>query len=187
MLENRQKVGLDTMLPNAGIVAYHVDNNIDLRNNRPDWSSSSTKDRHYHVRIEQADGSNGLECGSDKGNEGDILVAGDELDSDDSLTSASFSTGEQVVCVVLAFLTRWWCDTVQGNSVNARELKMFGPCVGSSVVRKPRYRGGNEQSSGRGQLCRPSWGDAWDRTSRGDQGHHRCFGRECADDNVVQN
>jgi M6 family metalloprotease-like protein len=63
LVENRQPVGFDSLLPGRGLLIYHVDDNVSFNNIDVD---------HYHVAVEQADGFYQLELhGYNDGDAGD--------------------------------------------------------------------------------------------------------------------
>lgn len=65
MVEYRQPSGHDSGIPGEGMLVYHLDmqSGTGKANRRPNWDTDSLA--HYYLRIEQSDGEDGLECGSD--------------------------------------------------------------------------------------------------------------------------
>jgi M6 family metalloprotease-like protein len=61
LIENRQKTGFDVSLLENGLLIFHVDNSIPYQN----------YPNHYKVDLEQADGTRGLNVGSNRGDTGD--------------------------------------------------------------------------------------------------------------------
>lgn len=61
LVENRQKIGFDTLLMNSGLLIFHVD----------DAMHSNTNENHYWVDVEQADGNRDLNKGINRGDAGD--------------------------------------------------------------------------------------------------------------------
>ena len=61
LLENRQQKKYDKYLPGAGLLVWHIDDNIETNDN----------ERHYKVALVQADGKNDLEKGNNSGDGGD--------------------------------------------------------------------------------------------------------------------
>lgn len=61
LIENRQKLGFDKHLPNAGLLIYHVD----------ETRSGNTNENRYLVDLEQADGMRQLNTGNNNGDAGD--------------------------------------------------------------------------------------------------------------------
>ena len=61
LVENRQKIGFDTLLLNSGLLIYHVDDAIHNNQN----------ENHYWVDVEQADGNRDLNKGTNRGDAGD--------------------------------------------------------------------------------------------------------------------
>lgn len=69
LVENRQKTGYDTYLPNSGLLIWHIDNNI--TNNDTEWWPGSGAGSHYKVAVVQADNLWDLEHNVDSGDTGD--------------------------------------------------------------------------------------------------------------------
>jgi hypothetical protein len=69
LVENRQKIKYDAALPGAGLLIWHVDENIDGNDNQ--WYPGHTSSGHYEVALEQADGLWQLEKNTSQGNIGD--------------------------------------------------------------------------------------------------------------------
>ncbi|MCH9031034.1 MAG: M6 family metalloprotease domain-containing protein [candidate division Zixibacteria bacterium] len=63
LVENRQKVGFDSEIPNSGLLIYHIDESFS--NNDHDTLS-------YLVALEQADGNNDLQLNVNNGDAGDV-------------------------------------------------------------------------------------------------------------------
>ena len=76
LVENRQNVGFDVMLPGHGLLIYHVD---DTR-----WGNIDVY--HYHVALEQADGDYGLEFRTGDGDAGDPYPGASLVRSFDDLS-----------------------------------------------------------------------------------------------------
>jgi len=70
LVENRQRLGYDAALPQAGICIYHVDESVNTQNDR-EWYPGHISSGHYLVALEQADGLWQLEMNSNSGNSGD--------------------------------------------------------------------------------------------------------------------
>lgn len=66
IVENRQKTGYDAGLPGSGLCIWHIDESV--QNNRSEWG---TKNNHYAVALEQADGDLDLENNRNRGDTGD--------------------------------------------------------------------------------------------------------------------
>jgi immune inhibitor A len=60
LVENRQRTGYDTYLPNGGLCIYHVDENVTSQNDSEYYPGHTTQG-HYLVALEQADGLYNLE------------------------------------------------------------------------------------------------------------------------------
>ncbi|HVP35668.1 MAG TPA: M6 family metalloprotease domain-containing protein [Terriglobales bacterium] len=69
LVENRQKIKYDAALPGAGLMIWHVDENVDGNDNQ--WYPGHTSSGHYEVALEQADGLWQLEKDINSGNTGD--------------------------------------------------------------------------------------------------------------------
>jgi len=69
LVENRQKTKYDTGLPGAGLLIWHVDENVHGNDNQ--WYPGHTSSGHYEVALEQADGLWQLEKNLNQGNTGD--------------------------------------------------------------------------------------------------------------------
>jgi M6 family metalloprotease-like protein len=71
IIENRQKTGRDSALPDAGLAIWHVD---ELGSNNYEHMEES---KHYECSLEQADNRFDLENGSNGGDTGDLFIAGE--------------------------------------------------------------------------------------------------------------
>ena len=69
ILENRQQVGRDSVLPDAGLAIWHVD---ELGSNN---NEQMTPSQHYECSLEQADNSWDLENGRNAGDANDLFSA----------------------------------------------------------------------------------------------------------------
>lgn len=69
LIENRQKIGYDVGLDGAGLLIWHVDE--DVYGNDNQWYPGYTSYGHYKVALEQADGLWELEKNIDDGDAGD--------------------------------------------------------------------------------------------------------------------
>ncbi len=69
LVENRQQVGFDSYLPGAGLMIYHIDEN--MTSNDFEWWPGEDSTLHYQVALEQADGHYDLEIKYNFGDEGD--------------------------------------------------------------------------------------------------------------------
>nr|MBN2277683.1 M6 family metalloprotease domain-containing protein [candidate division Zixibacteria bacterium] len=58
LVENRQKVGYDTYLPGAGLLIWHIDENLlgSMAPNDNEWYPGHTSGGHFGVALEQGDG-----------------------------------------------------------------------------------------------------------------------------------
>ncbi|MFH0766055.1 MAG: M6 family metalloprotease domain-containing protein [Calditrichota bacterium] len=70
LIENRQRLGFDAALPSAGLLIYHVDDEVATQNDRPWWPGHEDRG-HCLVALEQADGDWDLEQNANRGDDGD--------------------------------------------------------------------------------------------------------------------
>lgn len=74
LIENRQKYGLDSLLPRGGLAIYHIDEKADLDNEgHPGQNGWPQNGNHYRVALLQADGFYNLERGDNKGGSRDFF------------------------------------------------------------------------------------------------------------------
>jgi M6 family metalloprotease-like protein len=83
IVENRQKTGRDTFLPDAGLAIWHVDEGGSNNNEQ------MTPSQHYECSLEQADGSFHLEKNVNAGDSNDLFGAPDKTVFSDSTTPSS--------------------------------------------------------------------------------------------------
>lgn len=69
LIENRQKIGFDSYLRGAGLLIYHVDENVKTQNDN-EWYPGLDPSKHYLVALEQANGLWQLEKRLSSGNAG---------------------------------------------------------------------------------------------------------------------
>jgi hypothetical protein len=80
LIENRQKKGLDSLLPQGGLAIYHVDGNSGFNDEGYPGQTGYDKkwpenNRHYRVALLQADGNYDLERGNNAGGSLDLFRA----------------------------------------------------------------------------------------------------------------
>lgn len=74
LIENRQKKGLDLLLPEGGLAIYHIDENAGLsEEGYPGDGKWPENGKHYRVALLQADGLYHLERGINKGGKRDFF------------------------------------------------------------------------------------------------------------------
>lgn len=71
LVENRQRTGFDTYLPNSGLLIWHIDDN--KSGNTQEWYPGQAAASHYLVALEQADGLYELEHRTDAGDAADAF------------------------------------------------------------------------------------------------------------------
>jgi M6 family metalloprotease-like protein len=82
LVENRQQVSFDRNLPGSGLLILHCDDNFD--------GSNDMGRGHWHVAVEQADGLNHLEAGTNDGDPNDVFPGPANLNTEfTNLTSPS--------------------------------------------------------------------------------------------------
>ena len=90
LIENRQPVGLESVMPQGGLCIWHVDeakccNTDQGYPGQPGWPGNN---QHYRIALLQADGDYDLEEGNNRGDGGDVYHAGG-VDEINSMTSPS--------------------------------------------------------------------------------------------------
>ncbi|TFH64745.1 MAG: hypothetical protein E4G91_04825 [Candidatus Zixiibacteriota bacterium] len=65
LLENRQQISFDRNIPGPGLLILHCDDNLS--------GSNDMNQGHWHVSVEQADGLNHLENGTNEGDANDVF------------------------------------------------------------------------------------------------------------------
>ncbi len=86
LLENRQKVGYDSYLPNSGLLIWHIDDS--KSNNTQEWTHTGLTS-NYMVALEQADGLFNLENRNNLGDNNDPFPGGLGTDVFHSQTTPS--------------------------------------------------------------------------------------------------
>ena len=77
LIENRQPAGIESCMPQGGLVVWHIDDSTGFNTEgypgQANWPSNGN---HYRVALLQADGNYDLEQGNGRGDAGDIFRAG---------------------------------------------------------------------------------------------------------------
>ncbi len=77
LIENRQPVGIESDIPQGGLVVYHVDENVGHNSEGyPGQDTWPHNGLHYQLAVIQADGQYHLERGHNRGDGGDTFHAG---------------------------------------------------------------------------------------------------------------
>jgi M6 family metalloprotease-like protein len=105
IVENRQKTGRDTFLPDAGLAIWHVDENGSNSNEQ------MTSDMHYECSLEQADNRFDLEKYANFGDSEDLLGSPYKPDFSDSTSPSS----------------KWWDGSNSGLSI--AQISAPGPIM----------------------------------------------------------
>lgn len=124
LLENRQKIGYDSYLPQSGLLIWHVDEA--KVSNTQEWYPGLVNTNHYKVALEQGDGLYELEHDIDNGDGADPFPGSGNKTSFDALSSPnsdSYTAGATGVAIQNIRAT--------GNTVYANlTVKAYGCCCG---------------------------------------------------------
>ena len=99
LVENRQRVGFDALLPATGLYIWHIDT---LGNNANQWYPGLAAARHYQVALEQADGLWSMEHNIDWGEGRDTfpgLLNRRAFNTTTTPNSAAYLTGSTHISV----------------------------------------------------------------------------------------
>ena len=96
IIENRQKTGRDTFLPDAGLAIWHVDEQKNGNN-----EEQLTASQHYECSLEQADGHFDLEKNTNAGDSADLFRASYKTEFSDSTSPSS----------------KWWNGSTSGLKI----------------------------------------------------------------------
>jgi M6 family metalloprotease-like protein len=105
IIENRQKTGRDTFLPDAGLAVWHVDENGSNNNQQ------MTAGMHYECSLEQADNDFDLEKNANAGDAEDLFSSPNNTQFSDSTSPAS----------------KWWDGSNSG--LNITNISASGPTM----------------------------------------------------------
>ncbi len=100
LVENRQKTGYDSYLPNSGLLVWHIDDA--KSNNTQEWWPGAVNSNHYMVALEQADGLYELEHKTDLGDINDVFPGGLNKTSFNAVSSTksdSYTNGISFVAI----------------------------------------------------------------------------------------
>ncbi|MGB0716135.1 MAG: M6 family metalloprotease domain-containing protein [Phycisphaerae bacterium] len=101
LIENRQPVGLESIMPQGGLCIWHIDEakccNTD--EGYPGQSGWPGNNQHYRVALLQADGDFDLEKGNNRGDDGDVYHGAgvDEINSTTTPNTNAYQGGNIVV------------------------------------------------------------------------------------------
>ncbi len=78
LIENRQPVGIESAMPQGGLVIWHVDEGKSDNTDEgyPGQSGWPANNNHYRLAVLQADGNYDLERGNNRGDSGDVYHGG---------------------------------------------------------------------------------------------------------------
>ena len=79
LVENRQPLGFENVIPQGGLAIWHIDENAATDNNEgyPQQTGWPTNGNHYRIAILQADGNYDLEMGKNRGGSRDVFHGND--------------------------------------------------------------------------------------------------------------
>jgi len=112
LVENRQKIGYDSYLPQSGLMVWHIDDS--KSDNTQEWYPSQTDANHFKVALEQADGLFELEHSADNGDGWDVFPGNGNVTSFNAVSSPnsdSYTDGTSFIAL----------ENIQavGNIINA--------------------------------------------------------------------
>ncbi|MBE5230351.1 MAG: M6 family metalloprotease domain-containing protein [Microcystis aeruginosa PMC 728.11] len=123
LIENRQKTGRDTFLPDAGLAIWHVD---EQKNGNEE--EQMTPSQHYECSLEQADNRFDLEKGVNAGDNADLFRASYKTEFSDSTSPAG----------------KWWDGSNSGlkiAQISAVAATMTFTVPGSAWLEKKQITG----------------------------------------------
>ncbi len=123
LIENRQKTGRDTFLPDAGLAIWHVD---EQKNGNEE--EQMTLSQHYECSLEQADNRFDLEKGVNAGDNADLFRASYKTEFSDSTSPAG----------------KWWDGSNSGlkiAQISAVAATMTFTVPGSAWLEKKQITG----------------------------------------------
>ncbi len=100
LVENRQRTGYDSYLPNSGLLVWHIDDA--KSNNTQEWYPGLSGSVHYQIALEQADGLYELEYNNDLGDSNDVFPGGlgkTSFNAVSSTASDSYTNGISFVAI----------------------------------------------------------------------------------------
>ncbi|HEX2897803.1 MAG TPA: M6 family metalloprotease domain-containing protein, partial [candidate division Zixibacteria bacterium] len=126
LVENRQRTGYDTFLPQSGLLIWHIDDA--KAGNTQEWWPGQPNANHYKVALEQADGSFELEHRIDQGDGFDVfpgLGNNTSFDAVSSPNSDAYTLGTSFVGVQNI--------SALGNVINADLIVGFSAGIGDET------------------------------------------------------
>ncbi|MCH9024339.1 MAG: M6 family metalloprotease domain-containing protein [candidate division Zixibacteria bacterium] len=112
LVENRQKIGYDSYLPQSGLMVWHIDDS--KSGNSQEWYPGQPDANHFKVALEQADGLFDLDTNVDNGDGADVFPGTGNVTSFNAVSSPnsdSYTDGTSFIAL----------ENIQavGNVINA--------------------------------------------------------------------
>ena len=112
LVENRQKIGYDSYIPQSGLTVWHIDDS--KADNSQEWYPSQPNTDHFKVALEQADGLFEMEHKNDNGDGWDVFPGIGNVTSFNAVSSPnsdSYTDGTSFIAI----------ENIQavGNVINA--------------------------------------------------------------------
>ncbi|MCH7689508.1 MAG: M6 family metalloprotease domain-containing protein [candidate division Zixibacteria bacterium] len=100
LVENRQKLGYDSYIPQSGLLVWHIDNS--KGGNTQEWYPGQTDANHFKVALEQADGLFEMDQNIDNGDAWDVFPGTGNVTSFNAVSSPnsdSYTDGTSFVAL----------------------------------------------------------------------------------------